>query len=119
MVRKIIWCLSKNKWWQKVIAIEEAQDLKKLELEDLLGKLRTHEIHIKEDEGESSKKGIALKATKEDCSSDEEEPNDNDKEAFFLIARSLNKMGLKTKFNQRGFNKRETTFRSHLLKDVI
>ena len=45
----------------KVIAIEEVQDLKKQELDDLLGKLLIHEIHLKEDEGENSKKETALK----------------------------------------------------------
>ena len=32
MVRKILWCLPKNKQGPKVTTIEEAQDLKKLEL---------------------------------------------------------------------------------------
>ena len=95
MVRKILWCLPNNKWGPKVTAIEEAQDLKKLELDDPLGKLLTHEIHLKEDDWESSKKGIALKAIQEDCTADEEEPNDNDDEAFSLIVQGLNKMGLK------------------------
>ena len=86
----------------KVTAIKEAQDLKKLELDDLLGKLLTHESHLKEDEGESSRKGIALKMSKKDCTSDEEEPNDED--PFSLIVRVLNKMGLKKTFNERGSN---------------
>jgi len=47
MVRKIIRCLPKNRWDPKVTTIKEAQDLKKLELDDLLGKLLTHEIHMK------------------------------------------------------------------------
>ena len=46
MVRKILRRLPKNKWGPKVIAIEEAQDLKTLALNDLLGKLLTHEIHL-------------------------------------------------------------------------
>ena len=71
MVRKILQCLPKNKWAPKVIATEEAQDLKKLELDDMQGKFLTHEIHLKEDDTESSKKKIHLKATKEDCTSDE------------------------------------------------
>jgi len=66
-VRKIPRCLLRNKWGPKATTIEEAQDLKKLELDDLLAKILTHEIHLKEDKGESSKRGIALKATKEDC----------------------------------------------------
>ena len=86
---------SKNKWGPKVATIEEAQDLKKLELDDLLRKLLTYEIHLKEDEGENSKKGIALKATNEDCTSYGEESNDTDEEAFLLIVQGLNKMGPK------------------------
>ena len=82
MVRKILRCLPKSKWRPKVIAIEEAQDLNKLELDNLLGKLSTHEIHLKEDEGESLKKGIATKVAQEDSPSEEEETNDNDEEAF-------------------------------------
>jgi len=35
------------------MAIEEAQDLKTLALDDLLRKLLTHEIHLKEDEKEA------------------------------------------------------------------
>jgi len=97
MVRKILECLPKNKWGPKITAIEEAQDLKKLELDNFLGRLLTYEIHLKEDEGESSKKGIALKAIQEDCTSEEEESNDKDDEAFLLIIRGLNKMGLKKK----------------------
>jgi len=50
MFIKILQCLSKNKWGLKVTAIEGAQNLKKLALDDLLGKLLTHEIHLKEDE---------------------------------------------------------------------
>ena len=69
----------------------------------------THEIHLKEDEGDSLRKGIALKASKEDCTSDEEETNGD--EAFSLIVRGLNKMGLKKRFNQRGSNQRGPMFR--------
>ena len=95
MMRKILRCLPKSKWGPKVTTIEEVQDLKKLEVDVLLGKLLTHEIHLKEHEGNSSKKVIALKALKEDCTAVEEEPDDNDEEAFSLIVRGLNKMGLK------------------------
>ena len=104
VVRNILGCLPKNKWGPKVTAIEEAQDLKKLELDDLPVKILTNEIHLKMGKGESSKKGIAHKAIHEDCTSEEEESNDNDEEAFSLIIRGLNKIGLKKKFNQRGFN---------------
>ena len=66
MVRKILRCLPKSKWGPRVIAIEEAQDLKILGLDDLLGKLLTHKIHLKKDEEElQPNKGIAFKTTKE------------------------------------------------------
>jgi len=52
MVRKTLRCLPKRKWGPKVTVIEEAQDLKTLGLDDLLAKLLTHEIHLKEDEDE-------------------------------------------------------------------
>ena len=55
MVRKILRYLPENKWDLKVTTVEEAQDLKKLELDDLLGKLLTHKIHLKEDEGDNSR----------------------------------------------------------------
>ena len=46
MMRKILRCLPNNKWGPKDTTIEKAQDIKKLELDDLLGKLLTHEIHL-------------------------------------------------------------------------
>jgi len=46
--RKILSCLPKNKWGPKVTAIEEAQVLKTLALDDLLRILFAHEIHLKE-----------------------------------------------------------------------
>jgi len=57
MVRKILRCLPKNKWGPKVTTIEEAQDLKTLALDDLLGKFLTHEIHLKEDKEEVQPNG--------------------------------------------------------------
>ena len=91
--------------------MEEAQDLKQLELDDRLGKLLTHEIHLKEDEGESSKKGIALKVAQEDSTSEEEETNDNNEEAFSLIVQGLNKIGLKKIFSQQQFNSKGSTLK--------
>jgi len=44
----------------------------------------THEIHLKEDEGESSSKGIAPKVSKENCTSYEEEPNDENASSLIV-----------------------------------
>jgi len=54
---------------------------------------------------------MALKASKKHCSSDEEEPEDNDEEAFSLIVRGLNKVGLRKKFNHKSFNQKGSTFK--------
>ena len=104
MLRKMLHCLLRDNQDPKVTTFEEAQDLKKVEMDDILGKLLIHEIHLKENEGESPKRGIALKFTKEDYTSNEEEANNHDEEAFSLIVRGPNKMEIKKKFNQRGFN---------------
>ena len=50
-VRKILRCLPKSKWGPKVTAIEEAQDLTLLTLDNLLGKLITHEMSLNEEDG--------------------------------------------------------------------
>jgi len=44
--------ISPKKWGPKDTASEEAQNLITLALDDLLGKLLTHEIHLKDDEEE-------------------------------------------------------------------
>ena len=73
MVRKILRCLPKA-WEPKVTAIQEAKDLTKLSLDELMGSLMSHEMNqVKGDEDEGKgKRGIALKAS---CSSDEEVAN--------------------------------------------
>ncbi|WKA00278.1 hypothetical protein VitviT2T_018651 [Vitis vinifera] len=55
-----------SKWHTKVTTIQEAKDLTKLPMEELIGSLMTHEINLakKLQEGEDKKKkSIALKAT--------------------------------------------------------
>nr|CAN82974.1 hypothetical protein VITISV_039523 [Vitis vinifera] len=55
-----------SKWHTKVIAIQEAKDLTKLPMEELIGSLMTYEINLEKklQEGEDKKKkSIALKAT--------------------------------------------------------
>ena len=78
MVRKILRCLPRS-WSPKVTAIEEAKDLTKMSLDELLGSLMTHEITMKSNEeiDESKKKReIAFKTssshTNEDMPNDEE-----------------------------------------------
>ena len=52
MVRKVLQSLLRSKWGPKVMAIEEAQDLKTLKLDDVVEKFLTHVIHLKEENEE-------------------------------------------------------------------
>ena len=81
MVRKILRCLPKA-WEPKVTTIQEAKDLTKLSLDELMGSLMIHEMnHVKGDEDEGKeKRSIALKAS---CSSDDESSEHDDEMAMF------------------------------------
>ncbi|GAV66887.1 UBN2 domain-containing protein, partial [Cephalotus follicularis] len=83
LVSKILRCLLKS-WESKVTAIEEANDLSTLPLEDLLGSLMTHELRMKDqDKSDHKKRTIALKASKDES----KEESDQDKEMAFLTKR--------------------------------
>ncbi|RVX19214.1 hypothetical protein CK203_008602 [Vitis vinifera] len=88
-----------SKWHTKVTAIQEAKDLTKLPMEELIGSLMTYEINLvkKLQEGEDKKKkSITLKAkTKE-----EEKPSEEDDD-LALIIRKLNKYMRNEKFKGR------------------
>jgi len=85
IVRKILQCLPKSKWGPKVTAIEEAQDLKILALVDLLEKLLTHEIHLKEEEEEAQpKRRMAFKTTNEEPHPSKDESSESDEDSMAL-----------------------------------
>ncbi|GAV64533.1 zf-CCHC domain-containing protein/UBN2 domain-containing protein, partial [Cephalotus follicularis] len=72
LVSKILRCLPKS-LEPKVIAIEEANDLSTFSLEDLLGSLMTHELRMSDQaRNEPKKKTIALKASKDNESEEED-----------------------------------------------
>ena len=84
-----------TKWHTKVTTIQEAKDLTKLPMEELIGSLMTYEINLtkKLQEGEDKKKkSIALKATTKEEEEDveEEKPSEEDDD-LALIIRKLNK----------------------------
>ncbi|RVW49026.1 hypothetical protein CK203_080924 [Vitis vinifera] len=83
-----------SKWHTKVTAIQEAKDLTKLPMKELLGSLMTYEISLTKQIQESEdkkKKIIALKATtKEEEDVEEEKPSEEDDD-LALITRNLNK----------------------------
>jgi len=74
LVRKILRFLSRN-WEAKVTAIQEAKDLKKLSLDELIGNLQTYELRRTSQQQEETKKdrGLALKIIEEDSSKLDEE----------------------------------------------
>ena len=112
MVRKILRCLPRS-WSPKVTAIEEAKDLTKMGLDELLGSLMTHEITMKSNEeiDESKKKReIALKTTSSHTHEDMTNNEESDEE-MALFTRRFNKMFKKGRFPQkygrRNFGKEE------------
>jgi len=116
MVRKILRSLPKNKWGPKVTAIEEAQNLKTFALDDLLGKLMTHEIHLKEDkEVVQTKKGVALH---EDLLSSEDESSEEDEDSMTIIARGLKKMFKSKRFGPTKFYKKRSSSKKNELQKV-
>jgi len=107
MVRNVLRCLPKNKWGPKVTTIEEPQGLKHLALDDLLRKLLTHEIHLKEDEEAAQiKRGVAFKATNEELRSLEDESNESDEDSMAIIARGLKMMFKSKRFDLKKFYKK-------------
>ncbi|MQM13164.1 hypothetical protein Taro_046087 [Colocasia esculenta] len=101
MVRKILRSLPAS-WSPKVTAIEEANDLKRMSLEKLIGSLMAHEINM-ERLGESSsrrKQSNALKAeedaSEEASDGDESLRSSEDEEA--LLSRRLQRILAKKKY---------------------
>jgi len=96
-----------------VIAIEETQNLKTLALDDLLGELMTHEIHLKEDEVVQTKKEVAFKTAKEDLLSLEDESSEEDEDFMAMIARGLKKMLKSKRFDPKKFYKKGSSSKKH------
>ena len=74
-----------SKWHTKVTTIQEAKDLTKLPMEDLIGSLMAYEINLenKQQKVKTKKKSIALKATnKEEEEVEEEKQSEEDKQFF-------------------------------------
>ncbi|WKA06307.1 hypothetical protein VitviT2T_024210 [Vitis vinifera] len=98
-----------SKWHTKVTAIQEAKDLTKLPMKELIGSLMTCQINLakKLQEGEDKKKkNIALKATtKEEEDVEEEKPSEEDDD-LSLITRKLNKYMRGERFRGRKFTSR-------------
>ncbi|MQM05993.1 hypothetical protein Taro_038815 [Colocasia esculenta] len=123
MVRKILRSLLAS-WTPKVTAIEEANDLKIMSLEKLIGSLMSHEINM-ERLGESSsrkKHSNALKAeeheSEEESYSQESMNNSEDEEA--MLSRSLQRILAKKKKYESGrrYFKKGRDFKRSEVKDT-
>ncbi|GAV73119.1 UBN2 domain-containing protein, partial [Cephalotus follicularis] len=94
LVRKILRCLPKS-LEPKVIAIEEANDLSTFSLEDLLGSLMTHELRMSDQaRNEPKKKTIALKASKD---------NESEEEDMALLSKRIRKILM----DKKNFSKKQ------------
>ena len=101
-VRKILRSLPKT-WEAKVTAIQEAKDLTKLPLEELIGSLMTHEVIMKEhlEDESKKKKSIALKTISLEVDPEDEDGLDEDDIAYFSR-------------KYKNFIKRKKYFKKHL-----
>ena len=119
MVRKILRILSKA-WGPKVTTIQEAKDLNLLNLDTLIGSLKTHEIELKESFEQTNRrcKSITLKSihkrsnsskalkASEEFDEEEEESFDNEdddeKDEIAHLAERISKAWIRRK-KKRGF----------------
>ncbi|WJX24389.1 25S rRNA (cytosine(2870)-C(5))-methyltransferase [Trifolium repens] len=123
-VRKILRSLP-SRWRPKVTAIQEAKDLDKLGLEELISSLMSHEIELSSDEPQKKLKSVALpsisvssKALKakvveseaEESSIDNQEEGSDD-DFFALLSKNFQKWSLRKgkNFQGRGFGSRNNT----------
>ena len=88
LVRKILRSLPKR-FAMKVTAIEEAQDISNLKVDELIGSLQTFEMGIS-DNVDKKNKSIALVSNTEDENKEDEEENIS--EAIAMLGRYFNKL---------------------------
>jgi hypothetical protein len=107
MVRKILRALTSD-WEKKTTAIEEANDLSKLTVENLIGNLMAYEVQLEDRkrDDEPKIKSLAFKAAESEIESENE---DEDEFAFFT--RKFRKFLKKGKYNNSKF-KKSTDFSS-------
>lgn len=118
-VRKILRSLPKT-WEAKATAIQEAKDLSKLPLEELIGSLMTHEIIMKEhmEDESKKKKSIALKTISLEVDSEDEDALDDDDIAYFS-RKYKNFIKKKKQFKKHLSNQKETKGEKSKKDEVI
>ncbi|XP_021759157.1 uncharacterized protein LOC110724067 [Chenopodium quinoa] len=116
--RKILRSLPQDERWRsKVTAMQEAKDFTKFNMEQLVGSLMTHELHLSSNNESSRSKSLALKAQ-------DSEESEVDEEEMAMLVRKFKKMMNNKKFerNKKFTSSRNTTcFRcgskDHFIKD--
>jgi FtsZ-binding cell division protein ZapB len=96
MVRKLLRALTPD-WEKKTTAIEEANDLSTLTVENLIGNLMAYEVQLedrKRDTEPKNKKVLAFKASSSDT-----EDTDDDEEEIAMITRKFKKFLKRGKFS--------------------
>src|ERR1044072_3353556 len=88
LVRKILRSLLKR-FAMKVTAIEEAQDISTLKVEELVGSLMTFEMGISDNVDKKNKSIALVSNTEEDCKKGDEEKRS---EAIAMLGRQFNKL---------------------------
>ena len=98
LVRKILRFLPQS-WEAKVMAIQEATDMKKITLDELIGNLQAYELrrHFQQKEEIKKDQGIVLKVMEEDSS-------DLDVEEMAMITHKFKKFFKKAKENSKKKN---------------
>jgi len=83
-------------------------------LDNLLGKLLTHEIRLKDDKEEAqTQRGVAFKTTNEELHSSNDESSESDKDSIAIITR-----GLKPMLRQRDLIPSSSTKRDLYQRDM-
>ena len=113
LVRKVLRSLRpKERWQPKVTAIEEAKDLNKLKLDDLIGSLMTHEVNIGKNPSEEKKgKSLALKASNQEESDEDDSKSEDEMEMFVIKLKKFmkNKKPFERRFKKGDSSKKEPT----------
>jgi len=99
MVRKLLRALTSD-WEKKTTAIEEANDISKLTVEDLIGNLMAYEVQLEDrkKDDEPKNKSLAFKA-----SENEEDTDSDEEDEIALFTRKFRKYLKKGKFKNSSF----------------
>ena len=102
-VRKILRALTPD-WKKKTTAIEEANDLSTLSLENLIGNLMAYEVQLedrKKDEQQlQSKKKVLAFHTSSDIDNSNDDSSDDDEEKMAMLSRKFKRFLKQSKFKK-------------------